>query len=197
MSELGWVHFLFSLVAIFAGAVVVLLPKGTRWHRSWGHLYGVSMIGVVATALAIYDLTGGWGPFHFAAVVSGLTLVAGMYTVLARRPRRTWLEAHAAWMSWSYIGLLCAAAAETLTRFVMPLAAPFLEREAMWGVFWASVGVGGFAVGAVGWWVVKTRLPDTIARTPETIRRERAALRAVGADSAESGVPGPEEAPAS
>lgn len=177
MSEVGWVHFVFCLVAIGAGAVVVLRPKGTRWHRTWGHLYVWSMLGVVVTALSIYDLTGGPGPFHLGALVALLTVSGGMYTVLRRRPKKSWMEAHAAWMSWSYVGLLAAAAAESLSRFVMPWAAGFLESESLWGVFWGSVALATFIVFAIGAWLVRTRLPGALERTPEAIRRERSELR--------------------
>jgi len=177
VSTVGWVHFVFCLVAIVAGAVVVLLSKGTRWHRTWGHLYVWSMVGVVVTALSIYDLTGNAGPFHLAAVAAGLTVLAGMYAVLRRRPRRSWMEAHATWMSWSYIGLLAAAAAESLTRFVMPRVADVLESEALWGLFWTSVGVATFVVVGIGRWLVKTRLPDALESTPEAMRSERERLR--------------------
>ncbi len=190
MSTLGWVHFLSCLVALAAGAVVILLRKGTRWHRTWGHLYVWSMAVVLISALSIYDMTGRAGPFHVAAVVGGLTLVAGLYTVLARRPRKSWMEAHAIWMSWSYIGLCAAAAAESLSRFVMPRIAGMLEREALWGAFWASVGLATFVVVGIGWWLVKTRMAGALARTPHSIRADREALGDGGVDvndRAESG----------
>ena len=52
MTPIGAVHFLSSLVAITMGAVVLMLPKGTRWHRTWGHGYVWSMVVVVATSFA-------------------------------------------------------------------------------------------------------------------------------------------------
>ena len=73
MTTIGVVHLLFSRLAILLGAVVVLLPKGTRWHRTWGHGYAWSMLGVVATAFAMYNLTGRVTPFHVAAAESGAT----------------------------------------------------------------------------------------------------------------------------
>ncbi len=182
MSTLGWVHFLACLVALAAGAVVILLPKGTRWHRTVGHLYVWSMAVVLVSALSIYDMTGRAGPFHVAAVVGAVTLAAGLYTVLRRRPRKSWMEAHAIWMAWSYIGLCAAAAAESLSRFVMPRIADVLEREALWGAFWASVGLATFIVVGIGWWLVKTRIPDALKRTPQAMRAERAALEALSAD---------------
>lgn len=176
MTAVGVVHLVFSFVAIGAGSIVVLLPKGTRWHRTLGHLYATSMLGIVVTALSIYDLTGRFGPFHFAALMGAFTLAGGLWTVLARRPRKSWIEAHAIWMSWSYIGLMAAFAAESLTRFVMPRAAGFLDGARLWGVFWASVAVASLAVIVVGWWLVKTRLPGAVENTPAAVRRERAAL---------------------
>lgn len=179
MSTLGLMHLIFSCIAIGAGGVVVLMSKGTRWHRTLGHVYAMAMIGVVGTAFGIYDLTGSFGPFHFAALVGGLTLIAGMWTVLWRRPRKSWIEAHATWMSWSYIGLMAAFCAESLTRFVMPRVATFLDGNALWSVFWTAVGVTSFGVAALGWWLVKTRLPRAVEKTPAAIRREREKLRSM------------------
>ena len=146
MTSYGTIHLITSFMAIGAGGGVVLIPKGTRWHRTLGHLYAMSMLGVLATAFAIYDLTGSFGPFHFAAIAGTITLVGGMWTVLMRRPKKNWIHAHAAWMSWSYIGLMAAFCAESMTRF----------------------GVMG-----VGWWLVKTRLPSAVAATPAAMRRDR------------------------
>ncbi len=177
MNLLGVVHTVFAVVAIVAGGTVVLLPKGTRWHRTLGHLYATAMIGLIVTAFSIYRLFGGLGPFHFAALVSLVTLVAGMGSALFRRPRGRWIEFHAAWMSWSYIGLMAAFAAELLTRVVIPAVVPLLSRRAVVILFWVLVLVGGGAMTAVGAWLQKRQLPATLAQLPETMRRDRAALR--------------------
>lgn len=174
MNSYGTIHLITSFMAIGAGGWVVLIPKGTRWHRTLGHLYAMSMLGVLATAFAIYDLTGSFGPFHFAAIAGTITLVGGMWTVLMRRPKKNWIHAHAAWMSWSYIGLMAAFCAESMTRFVMPRIQPYLESNAQaWGVFWTAVAVASFGVMGVGWWLVKTRLPSAVAATPAAMRRDR------------------------
>ena len=55
------VHMTFSLIAIGAGAVVLTNSKGTRWHRTFGHIYATSMVGLIVTAFSIYDLTGNFG----------------------------------------------------------------------------------------------------------------------------------------
>ena len=74
------------------------------------------MVVVVATAFMIYRLFGGWGIFHWAAVVSGLTLLAGMIPVLLRKPENNWLGLHFDFMYCSVMGLYGAYAAEILVR---------------------------------------------------------------------------------
>ena len=48
------------------GGIVVLRRKGTRSHRRIGLAYAAALLLVNATALAIYDLYGRFGPFHVA-----------------------------------------------------------------------------------------------------------------------------------
>ncbi len=162
MDPIGTAHLVFSLLAIVFGGITLALPKGTRWHRTLGHGYVWCMLGLIATALITYDLTGSVTPFHLAAIVALITLVAGLWTVLARRPRRSWVPAHATWMAWSYVGLMGAFVAESLTRFAMPRVAGFLEESALWGAFWTLVGVGSFVAIGFGAWLIRTRLPGAI-----------------------------------
>lgn len=177
MTAAGTVHFTASLLALLAGAIVLRLPKGTRWHRTWGHAYVWGMVGVVATSFSMWNMTGRFTPFHFFAIVAGLTLAAAMYTVLARQPKGRWIEAHAAWMVWSYVGLCAAATAETLSRFVMPIAVELFESSQLLGIFWSVVGLATFVTVGVGALLVRRYLPGAIKATPQAIRRERAELR--------------------
>ena len=86
MSTLGWIHTIFGIVALLAGTVVLFLRKGTRWHRTFGHLYLTNMIALNVSALFIYNLYGRFGPFHWMALGSLLSLAAGMVPVFTRRP---------------------------------------------------------------------------------------------------------------
>ena len=97
------------------GLFVTVANKGTAVHRRAGWIHAASMLGVNVTALMLYQLTGRFGPFHAAAVFSLLTLVAGVVPA-RRRNGPQWVGRHAYWMSGSYVGLVAAAAAETLTR---------------------------------------------------------------------------------
>ena len=112
-------------------------------------------------------------PFHFAALVAAFTVAGGMWTVLRRRPKKTWIEAHATWMAWSYVGLSAALVAESLTRFVMPVVAERLSAGSLWPAFWGLVIVGSVGVFAIGTRLIRTRLPASIDGAPVAMRRER------------------------
>lgn len=106
LDPFGAMHAALGLLALMLGLGVILLRKGTAWHRRVGLLYAATMLLLNATALAIYDLFGGFGPFHALAILSLATLAAALVPVWLR-PRH-WLEIHARCMSWSYAGLVAA-----------------------------------------------------------------------------------------
>jgi uncharacterized membrane protein len=142
MSPLGWVHTACAVAALVSGAAVLLRRKGTAGHRRLGWVYVGSMVALNATALLIYRLTGAFGPFHVAAVLSLATVAGGIVPAVRRRPAGRWLERHYWWMTCSYVGLLAAAVSEVVTR---------LPGTAFW---WAVVlpsalviGVGAVVVG--------------------------------------------------
>ena len=93
MPTLGQLHFVSALVALGAGAFVLLDRKGTTRHRRVGWTYALAMLLLNATALLIYRLTASFGPFHVAALVSLATLLAGVVPMRRRRPA-SWLERH-------------------------------------------------------------------------------------------------------
>ncbi len=160
MNTLGWTHIVFGVLALLAGTVVVLTRKGTRWHRTLGHVYLTAMIGLNVTALFIYNLYGRFGPFHWLAVSSLLTLIAGMIPVFTRRPKGRWLEQHALIVNISYIGLVAATAAEITSRI------PGWEDGFGWVVGATSALVIG--IGAV---LMQRKLPQTIRRTPARFQK--------------------------
>lgn len=90
--------------------------KGTRVHRRIGRGYVLSMLLLNITAMMIYDLYGRFGPFHVASVISLATVGAGYVPVYLRRPRAAWIQLHATFMCWSYVGLLAAFVSEVAVR---------------------------------------------------------------------------------
>ncbi len=148
-TSIGWVHFVLAIAAIGAGAAVALARKGTSRHRQLGRTYGFLLIGVNVTAFMIYGLFGRFGPFHISAVISLITVLAGWIPARRRSPH-AWVVYHAYFMSWSYVGLLAAAAAETLSR---------IPDSPFWGmVIAASLGI--VALGGI---IVHRRLPAILA----------------------------------
>jgi uncharacterized membrane protein len=160
MSTLGWIHTVFGIIALSAGAAVVLLRKGTRWHRTLGHVYLTSMIALNTTSLFIYNLFGHFGPFHWLAASSLLTLMAGLIPVFTRRPKGLWLERHAIFINISFIGLVAATSAEITSRI------PGLEDA-----FGPVVGLTSVLVIGIGMALMFRNLPQSIRRAPARFQR--------------------------
>jgi len=116
MDTLGSIHVVFGLCALVIGTLVVLIRKGTRFHRAIGHGYFASMLGLNVTALLIYRVTGKFNFFHAAALFSLMCIFIGIGSVVLLRPKKLWLERHAYFMGGSYVGLVAAAASEVTSR---------------------------------------------------------------------------------
>jgi len=116
-DALGLVHFGAALLSMILGMFVILQQKGTKKHMYSGYSYVVSMLVLNVTALMIYDLFGRFGPFHYMALISLLTLFGGLVPAFLKRPKGKWLEMHYEFMNWSVIGLYAAFWAETFSRF--------------------------------------------------------------------------------
>ena len=89
------IHIGLAVAALIAGLLVTLAPKGTRYHSRVGWVYAGSMVGVNASALWLYRLTGQFGPFHVAALLSLGTIVVGVRLAWSRKPVGRWVRYHA------------------------------------------------------------------------------------------------------
>lgn len=158
MSPVGQLHLATALMALASGGWMLWRPKGTPSHRRIGWLYVASMLALNGAALFIYRLTGRFGPFHIAALVSLAILLAGSIPALWRRPADGWLERHYFFMTHSYLGLVAAAIAETSTRVLGPHA--FAGRPT--SLFWIAVVLATVFVFVVGSRVIKGRAVPTL-----------------------------------
>lgn len=113
---LGSIHFWAATTALVSGGLVAARLKGTAFHRWTGRVYLASMTIMLGTALMIYRLFNGFGPFHWLALMSIALVLAGAIPVYRRKPRKYWIVGHAQWMTVSYVALWAAAVAETTTR---------------------------------------------------------------------------------
>lgn len=114
----GLAHVAFALLSMLLGPLALLQKKGSKKHKFWGYCYIISMLITNITALLIYRLFDGFGPFHIAAIFGLVSIIAGFIPVYFKRPRNMWLELHYEFMSWSVVGLYAAFWSETFTRFI-------------------------------------------------------------------------------
>ncbi len=115
-GEIGLVHLTSAILALITGSWILATNKGTLVHRAVGYVYVISMLIMLVTAFMIYRLFGGFGIFHFFAVVSSVTLLGGMIPAIRRKPEKSWLDWHFSFMYWSVVGLYGAFIGEILVR---------------------------------------------------------------------------------
>ncbi len=106
------IHIVLAFIALVAGGAVFGLKKGNQKHRIVGRVYFLSMVGLNLTAFGIYNLFGRWGMFHWLALASLVTVVAGYIAIRYKN-----VLAHYYFMVWSYVGLLGGAISELFARF--------------------------------------------------------------------------------
>lgn len=155
MSLIAAGHTISAVVALACGALVLLLRKGTARHRFLGRIYVVAMVVLNTTALTIFRLFDGFGPFHVGALISLATVVPAFLAAYRKRPG--WLSRHYFLMSFSYVGLLAAAASEAATR---------LPRTPFWGAVATASLVVLLVGGAVVFVRAKRVLSPFRARSP-------------------------------
>jgi uncharacterized membrane protein len=151
LTALGLLHAAFGVGALVLGLTIVTQPKGTARHRRIGQGYILALLFLNLTALSIYHFFGRFGPFHVASIISLATIGSGFVPVFLRRPRIGWMDLHAHFMSWSYVGLVAAFFAEIGVRI------PGLR-------FGPAVIVATVVTIAVGAVVIFRQVPKILAR---------------------------------
>lgn len=142
----GLIHVAASIMAMAMGLFVLVSTKGTKKHKRVGYIYSISMILLNVTAFLIYRLFGRFGIFHWFAVASCLTLLAGLYPILSRTGKN-YLLTHFSFMYWSVVGLYCAFMAEIFSRLPKII---LTEGGEPLTVFYEFAGIGTAMVIAIG-----------------------------------------------
>lgn len=155
---LGQAHLASAIVALLAGAWVIMLRKGTRSHRMLGYTYLISMLILNVTALLKYDLSGSINMFHFFAIGSLATIAAAWIAIRTRGSKRAAAaKAHGGLMIWSYFGLVMALVAEVVTR-----AYPFmLHGDGGWFRFTSAL----FVVSLIGAFLTHRLIQSELGKT--------------------------------
>ena len=121
LSLLLHIHVVAALIAIVAGGIVFMLPKGTTRHRRFGYVYLAAMLTTVvafvpATVLRFGET--GWGFFHLFILVGGISALVGAFALVKWRQTRNpaWLRNHQMRFTFSYAGLLMAGFSQVATN---------------------------------------------------------------------------------
>ena len=132
----GAIHTVLAMLGIVVGSIQLLRPKGGSMHRALGYAFVYAMLVADGTAMLVFQFTGRFNILHVGAMVNLLCIVLAIVPVL-RSPRPSnWKNQHYTWMSWSYVGLLAAAATELVVR-----TSPLATREQAWMVTAAATVV--------------------------------------------------------
>ncbi len=107
---LGGFHFVCALGALVLGPIILLRRKGDQTHRWLGRIWAVMMAVIIVSAFSMYELDGGPNLFHFFALVSLITMSAGLWAIwqFKRTRKRGFVTIHQHFMVWAYFGLFMA-----------------------------------------------------------------------------------------
>lgn len=115
-STEGLVHFISGIIALITGTTVLLLKKATKLHIWLGYVYVISMIILLISSFMIYRLFDGWGIFHYASIVSTVSIIIGILPAVFLKHKSYWSKWHLKAMYWSVVGLWSAFVAEMSIR---------------------------------------------------------------------------------
>jgi Predicted membrane protein (DUF2306) len=151
----GAIHTVLAVTGILIGLVQLLRPKGGRIHRALGYSFVYAMLTADGAALLVFQFTGRFNVLHAGALANLLCIVFAMVPML-RSPRpANWKLQHYYWISWSYAGLLAAAATELVVRTIH---LPTREQA------WMATAATSIVISALGWIVIKRNRPLSAAR---------------------------------
>ena len=118
LTLVGAIHSVLAMGCIVIGLIQLVRPKRGSGHRARGYAFVYAMLVADGTALLVFQFTGKFNILHAGAIVNLLCVIAAVVPVL-RTPRpQNWKNQHYYWMSWSYVGLIAAAATELVVRTV-------------------------------------------------------------------------------
>ena len=112
----GAIHTVLAISGIVVGLIQFLRAKRSPNHRARGYAFVYTMLIADGAAMLVFQFTEKLNILHIGAMTNLVCIVAAMIPVL-RSPRPSnWKNQHYCWMSWSYVGLLAAAATELVVR---------------------------------------------------------------------------------
>jgi uncharacterized membrane protein len=105
-SNSGWalaIHVGTVVPALFLGAPVLLMKKGTRLHKLLGRIWATLMIVTAISSFWLQGMVGSIGPIHIFSVVTLVSIPWAIYNARIGN-----IAAHQRAMTGPYIGLIIA-----------------------------------------------------------------------------------------
>lgn len=150
MTSVGALHTVLAMSGIVVGLTQLLRPKSGPTHRARGYAFVYAMLVADGAAMLIFQFTGRFNILHVGALANLACIILAIVPML-RSPRPlNWRLQHYYFMSWSYIGLLSAAATELVVR-----TSHLATREQAWTVTAATSAL----VTAIGYVLINRYRP--------------------------------------
>ena len=122
-SFVSQLHLFTAIAALFTGALVLVLPKGTRLHKRIGYVFALALVLLNVSAAFMYNLTGSFNFLHVFIIISMASLIYGMVPAI-RRKSSTWLRHHISGMTGAALGVWAAGFAEFTVRVLPGVLSP-------------------------------------------------------------------------
>lgn len=155
LTLIGAIHTVLAATGIVTGLIQLLRAKGGPVHRALGYAFVYAMLIADGAAMLVFQFTGRFNILHIGALANLACIILAIVPML-RSPRPVnWKLQHYYWISWSYAGLLAAAATELVVRTVH---LPTREQA------WMATAATSIVISTVGWIVIKRNRPASGAR---------------------------------
>ena len=150
LTLIGAIHTVLAATGIVTGLIQLLRAKGGPIHRALGYAFVYAMLIADGAAMLVFQFTGRFNILHLGALANLVCIIFAIVPVL-RSPRpANWKLQHYYWMSWSYAGLLAAAATELMVRTI------HLPTR---GQAWMATAATSMVVSAIAWVIINRNRP--------------------------------------
>lgn len=168
LTLIGAIHAVLAAVSMLVGLIQLMRVKGGPVHRALGYAFVYAMLIADGAAMLVFQFTGRFNILHLGALANLVCIIFAMVPVL-RSPRpANWKLQHYYWISWSYAGLLAAAATELVVRTIH---LPTREQA------WMATAATSIVVTAIAWVIINRNPPRSgtaLAGNGVTIQHEGA-----------------------